>query len=316
MRRIITIFWLATALLTACAAQNPEPPAPTATTSPKVTRTARPTQTLITQNTARPTITIAPSATTVPVIEMPGIISPAAMKISFQTPDGITLRGYFYPASRKNAPVVVMMHQHQGNQGLWNQENSGFIPWLQNWRPSDGSLPTPSAAGALPGLNPELTFNVMTFDFRGHGESDGEKPEDFSVYLADARAAYQAARSLPHVDADRIVGIGTSIGADAVINACEQAYCRGAFAISPGSWLGLEYRESIQTLLDAGKPVRCMYAVNDGPSPATCWSSASNDLYKIFAYPGIKHGMTFFVPRKMEADFGKNIIEFLVEATK
>lgn len=316
MRRILTTSWLAIALLTACAAQNPEPPASSAASPPPLTRTARPTQTRITPKTARPTITIAPSATTVPIIEMPAIISPAAMKISFQTSDGITLRGYFYPAAHKNAPVVVMMHQYQGNQSLWNQENSGFIAWLQNWPPSDGSLATPSAAGALPGLTPELTFNIMTFDFRGHGESDGEKPQDFSVYLEDAKAAYQAARSLPQVDANRIVGIGTSIGADAVINACEQAYCRGAFAISPGSWLGVEYSQSTQTLLEAGKPVRCMYAVNDGPSPATCWSRAPNDLYKIFAYPGIKHGMTFFVPRKMEADFGRNIIEFLVEAIK
>jgi hypothetical protein len=59
-----------------------------------------------------------------------------------------------------------------------------------------------------------------------------------------------------------------------------------------------------------------MYAVDDYPAPQTCWSLAPSDLYKIFAYPGIKHGLTFFVPRKMEPGFGTNLLEFLQAASK
>ncbi|MFO7584994.1 MAG: alpha/beta hydrolase [Anaerolineales bacterium] len=275
-----------------------------------------PTQMVAPSKTPRPTITLEPTATTVPPIGLPHYTNPAPVGINIQTPDGITLRGYFYPAAQKNAPVVVMMHQFGGDQTLWHMENSGFIAWLQNWPTADGSIPTPSADGQLAAINPALTFNVLTFDFRGHGESDGERSEDLSIYLVDARAAYETARTLPNVDPERIVGIGTSIGADAVVNACDQDYCRGAFAISPGNWLDIDFAESASAMISQGKPVRCMYADKDEPSPTTCWSLVRGEKYKIFGYPGIKHGMTFFTPRKMEENFGKNIIEFLFEATQ
>jgi hypothetical protein len=71
----------------------------------------------------------------------------------------------------------------------------------------------------------------------------------------------------------------------------------------------------VQALIAEGKPVRCMYSVNDPPTPGTCLSVAPGEHYRIFAYPGKKHGMTFVVlPRKMEADFGSRLLEFLMEA--
>jgi dienelactone hydrolase len=298
MRKNIFII-IASILLAGCAPQieTTSTPAPPPSLVPA---TLAPTSTASSSPTRRPTITLAPTATTVPLINLPYYGSPAPIKINIYTPDGTTLRGYFYPAARKNAPVVVLMHQFKGNQTMWNSEDSGFIPWLQNWPPADGSQPTPSANGQLAASNPALTFNVLTFDFRGHGESDGEQSEDFSIYLIDARAAYEAARTMPDVDPTRIVGIGTSIGADAVINACDQDYCRGAFAISAGSWLGIDFTESVSALISQKKPVRCMYADNDAPTPQTCWSVSPGPYYKIFGYPGLKHGMTFFTPRKME----------------
>lgn len=313
MRNLALLLTCVLLLLSGCAGGTAAPPS--VTLEAKETSTPWPSQTPLPQKTSQPTITVPPSNTPAPSVTAIHIQDPRPLKISFQTHDGVVLRGYFYPASQINAPVVVMMHQKDGDQSLWWAEDSGFITWLQNWPSPDGSQPTPSANGALPLLPAELTFNVMTFDFRGHGESDGDKAQDFSLYQIDAQAAYQAARTLPAVDPNKIVGIGTSIGADAVVNACAES-CRGAFSISPGSWLGTDYAQSAQALIEAGKQVRCMYAVNDGPSPATCWSIAPGNQYQIFSYPGIKHGMTFFVPRKMEADFGKNIIEFLIEATK
>ena len=51
------------------------------------------------------------------------------------------------------------------------------------------------------------------------------------------------------------------------------------------------------------------------PSPGTCLSITPGSNYKVFAYPGKKHGMTFVVlPRKMEADFGATCSTFSMEA--
>lgn len=168
----------------------------------------------------------------------------------------------------------------------------------------------------------DLSFAVFTLDFRGHGESlpddiiqDGYKAHADGLLL-DAKAAYQTARGMPGVDPAKVIGLGTSIGADAVVDVCDEG-CVGAFSISPGSWLGVEYAQAVRRLIAADKQVRCMYAVNDPPSPGTCLSISPGDHYKIFAYSGIKHGMTFVIlPRKMEADFGENLFAFLVEVIR
>jgi len=211
------------------------------------------------------------------------------------------------------------MHQFEGNQAMWQE--SQLIKWLQNWPVSfSQALSTPSAGGKLPIMPSDLSFAVFTFDFRGHGESlpadiipDGIRAHA-DKFLMDARAAYQIAGQMPNVDATKIMGLGASIGADAVVDTCSEG-CVGAFSISPGSWLNVDYGQAVSNLIEAGKPVRCMYAVNDGTSLTTCWSVSPSKRYKIFAYSGKKHGMDFvLLPRKMEIDFGTNLLEFLMEA--
>ena len=243
------------------------------------------------------------------------------VRVIFTAEDGRQLVGYFFSGWKPNSPVVVLMHQFAGDQTLWHQ--SPLISWLQNWPVPFGQVsPTPSAEGMLPVMPAEFSFSVFTFDFRGHGES---VPADIipdgidahaSEFILDAQAAYQKARTMHGVNPDKVIGIGASIGADAAVDACTEG-CQGVFSISPGSWLGVDYGKTVNHLLNQGKPVRCMYAVNDGPSPATCWSVSENPLYEIYAYPGIKHGMTFVIlPRKMEADFGSNLLEFLITSTQ
>jgi len=199
---------------------------------------------------------------------------------------------------------------------MWRE--SPLITWLQNWRSTILlATPTPSANGMLPLMPVDTSFAVFTFDFRGHGESlpDDAIQDGVSAhaqeFLMDARAAYQTARQMPGVDPNRMIGLGASIGGDAVVDACAEG-CVGAFSISPGNWLQVNYSQAAGALIAQGKSVRCMYAVNDYPSPTTCLSLMPNEYYRIFAYSGKKHGMTFVVlPRKMEADFGMNLLEFL-----
>ena len=291
----------------------------TGQTLPTVAPTVNP---IYTPTTVSASETSPPTFTALPASETPTptfIPNPSPIRQTFTAEDGRQLVGYFYPSWKPNAPVVVLMHQYGADQTTWQQ--SPIIKWLQNWPvPLGIASSTPSANGLLPIMPADLSFAVFTFDFRGHGESlpddiiqDGFR-EHAKGLLMDAKAAYQTARQMPGVDPTKIIGLGASIGADAVVDTCGEG-CVGAFSISPGSWLNVEYSQAVQTLIAEGKPVRCMYATNDPPSPATCLSITPGAHYKIFAYPGKKHGMTFVIlPRKMETDFGANLLEFLTEA--
>jgi dienelactone hydrolase len=266
--------------------------------------------------TSPPTLTATiPTEATTPVF----IPSPNPIRQTFTAEDGRQLVGYFYPSWKQNAPVVVLMHQYGSNQAIWQE--SPIIKWLQNWPvPLAVASPTPSAKGLLPIMPADLSFAVFTFDFRGHGESlpddiiqDGFR-EHAEGFLMDAKAAYQTARQMPGVDPNKVIGFGTSIGADAVVDTCGEG-CVGAFSISPGSWLNVNYSQAVRKLTAANKPVYCMYGTKDPPSPKTCLSVPPGESYKILAYVGKKHGMTFVIlPRKMEAGFGDNLLAFLMEA--
>ncbi len=296
---IFIILVVLAAILMRLTADNAFPDFPFGTTFPPAGAETTRTPPSV-RNTPSPTVTIAPGQ--------------AGQRVIFTAEDGHELVGYFYPSWKKNAPIVVLMHQRLSDQRGWQE--SAIIPWMQNWGALDPSdLPYDYAGGRLPEMPKDQSFAVLTFDFRGSGESRSTSDRDGTAaeFLRDARAAYAAARSMPGVDPNHVIGIGASIGADAVVDTCGDG-CSGAFSVLPGNWLGMDYGQAARALIEQDKPVRCMYAINDIPSPQTCWSLAPNELYKIYAYPGIKHGMTFFIPRKMEADFGINLLEFLLAA--
>ncbi len=296
---------LLAALLAGLGADSPPAafPTPTATPPPAPPPTETPIATP--PPTPSPTVTLAPEQ--------------LGTRLTFNAEDGFELVGYFYPAWMPNAPVVVLMHEFRNSQAAWNE--SAIIPWMQNWSALDpASQPYVYAGGRLPQFPQDRSYAVLTFDFRGHGESlpdshTADWAQAAANFLMDAQAAYAFARTLPGVDPNRVIGVGASIGADAVVDACGEI-CSGAFSVSPGNWLNVDYGQAAQAMLERGRPVRCLYAYNDAPSPQTCGSLAPGDLYKVFVYPGIKHGMTFFVPRKMDADFGANLLEFLLAASR
>ncbi len=288
------------ALLAGRGAGRASPASPSGTAAPPQVQTET-AATPPVRNTPSPTVTLAPEQ--------------VGQRVIITAEDGRELVGYFYPSWKPDAPIVVLMHQRLSDQRGWKE--SAIIPWMQNWGALDPSdTPYRYAGGRLPQMPKDASFAVLTFDFRGHGESLPLEDDTPAVeFLLDARAAYAFAQTMPGVDPERVIGLGASIGADAVVDVCE-AGCSGAFSVSPGNWLGVDYGQAAQSLIEQGKPVRCMYSDNDKPSPQTCNSLAPNELYKVFSYPGIKHGMTFFVSRKMEADFGANLLEFLLAASK
>ncbi|WP_441960230.1 alpha/beta hydrolase [Mycolicibacterium houstonense] len=106
--------------------------------------------------------------------------------------DGDTFAG---PAGR---PVVVMAH------GFGGTKDSGLAPFAERF----------SAAG----------LDVVAFDYRGFGSSDGQPRQSVSVerQMADYGAALAAAQRLPGVDGSRAVLWGSSFSGSHVLRVAAQ----------------------------------------------------------------------------------------------
>jgi fermentation-respiration switch protein FrsA (DUF1100 family) len=133
---------------------------------------------------------------------MDGIVPPAAsvlpraQEVSFDTEDGLQLRGWFVPARHGGrAPAALVFNGNAGNR----------------------SHRAPLAAALS-----DLGLAVLLFDYRGYGGQDGAPSE--SGLAKDARAARRYLESRTDVDSDRILYYGESLGsAVAVAAAAERA---------------------------------------------------------------------------------------------
>jgi uncharacterized protein len=75
----------------------------------------------------------------------PGDIGLTHEDVRFTTDDGYTLDGWLIPAGRETRAAVILMHGFSWHRLPWLTE---FVPWIQP------------------------RFNILQFDFRGHGNSD------------------------------------------------------------------------------------------------------------------------------------------------
>lgn len=336
MRKLIFGIGLSlTLILTACS--TPAEPTMTETEAPvgeTVTEIVPPTKTLV-EPTLAPTDTPSeesypPPATSVaaesgypaptvpppadPGYPPPAESLPAPVTVTFPSTDGTQLAGTFYPPLSPNAPVVVLMHQYGSDQQQWD----AIVYWLQT-----GYAPVGNAW--LPQLPQDLTFAVFTFDFRGHGASEGDASLDAEL-LMDAQSAVAFAKTQAGVDPLRVLTIGTSIGADGAVDACitlngtqiaeTQATqgCLGAMSISPGSFIGVNYTEAATTLLSDPYQavVYCVAAEGDGPSPEAC-NSVNGGRYVTNIYPGDAHGIALF-GSETGPMLSKAIYQFLLDS--
>ncbi len=105
--------------------------------------------------------------------------------VSFKTADGLTLRGWWIPGTQHR--TIVMVH------GLSNNRRE----------PLDKASYLHQAG-----------YNLLVFDLRGHGQSDGSGTTMGYLEPRDVRSAVAEARSL---DAGPIVLFGYSLGASAAV---------------------------------------------------------------------------------------------------
>jgi pimeloyl-ACP methyl ester carboxylesterase len=105
-----------------------------------------------------------------------------APSVSFKTSDGITLRGHLFGTGNS---WIILSHEFPDDQSAW-------FPF----------------AGELAGRH----YHVLTFDFRGYGESDGNKQIDHGA--TDLAAALEYVRTQHPT---RVVLLGASMGGTASV---------------------------------------------------------------------------------------------------
>lgn len=112
--------------------------------------------------------------------------------VTLKAPDGLSLKASYFAASRPG-PGILLLHQCNRDRSTWV------------------NLATKAAASG---------FHVLALDYRGYGESEGTKYEDFreqgpvmaEKWPGDVDAAFAWLTSRPGVDRQRIGAAGASCG--------------------------------------------------------------------------------------------------------
>ncbi|OAK60315.1 alpha/beta hydrolase [Variovorax paradoxus] len=120
--------------------------------------------------------------------ETPDVLGMRYEPVQFTSADGTRLSGWFLPAADRKNPkeakgTVVHFHGNAQNMSThWR-----FVAWL-----------------------PKQDYNVLVFDYRGYGQSEG-KPKPKGVF-EDSNAALNYVRSRQDVDPERLFVFGQSLG--------------------------------------------------------------------------------------------------------
>ncbi len=117
------------------------------------------------------------------VYTTPARLGLKAQDVTIPGPERSRLHGWWLPAEGPARGTVLHLHGNAANI-------SNHLP-LVAWLPKAG-------------------FNLLTFDYRGFGRSDGSPTLDGVV--ADGRAALAWLRQQPGVDAQKLVVLGQSLG--------------------------------------------------------------------------------------------------------
>ena len=209
----------------------------------------------------------------------PGAMGLEFEDVRFTAADGVTLHGWFVPGG--NGATLVLLHGNAGNI-------SGRLSRLAE-------------------LHRRLGMNVLIFDYRGYGLSEG-RPFEKGTYL-DAEAALDYLGSRSDVDPDRIVLFGHSLGTAIAV---ETAVRREVYAVlleAPftsiramaghnypfvpgiGRILRTKY-DSLSKIEDLGAPLMVIHGDRDGTIPIRMGREiyeAAIEPKRFFAIAGADH---------------------------
>ncbi len=136
--------------------------------------------------------------------------------LTLRTADGLNLAAWYVPASEPGRPTVLLCH------GLLDSKwwMLGLMPWLH-----------------------QAGYNVLTFDFRGHGGSDKVPVTVGRSEVLDVQAA------LDWLDAegagDQVAGLGMSLGAATLVHTAAQDPRLDALVLDSmfAEWENVDYAE-------------------------------------------------------------------------
>jgi pimeloyl-ACP methyl ester carboxylesterase len=176
---------------------------------------------------------------------------------------------------------------------------------LAHMRPADQSSWFPFATE----LAKTGDYTVLTFDFRGYGESTGEK--QFDRIDTDLQAAYEYMRDV--LDVDRIYLVGASMGGTASLVVASRVNVAGVISISsPGQFPPLD---AVETVDDISAPKLFITAEDDVPafrSQEDFWEAATGTKAQ-HIYDGDEHG-TALLDGPHAADLRARLLAFLAPA--
>lgn len=178
------------------------------------------------------------------LLDSPEVTSYHPTDVYFNTPDGLTLHGWFFRADNKPHGSIFFLHG--------NAENLSTHIYNVLWLVKAG-------------------FNIFIFDYRGYGRSEG-RPTLAGVHR-DAESAFEALLALPEVDKNRVAILGQSIGGAiaiyAVANSPHRDYVKALIVDSTLSSYRLIAREKLgQVFITRPLKYPLSYLFGDEFSPA------------------------------------------------
>jgi pimeloyl-ACP methyl ester carboxylesterase len=193
-----------------------------------------------------------------------GSVPAAPGVVTFTTEDGLTLSGHLYGSGRWG---VVLAHMYPSDQTSWSAVAERLA--------QEGYL-------------------VLTFDFRGYGESEGSK----DIQHLD-RDVFAAALYLRNAGASDIVLVGASMGGTASLVAASTLQTMSSLRLAgvatlsaPASFKGLSAQESVPQLV---VPLLFIAAQNDvGAEGARNLQELSAGKGDLQIVPGSEHGTELF----------------------
>jgi uncharacterized protein len=169
--------------------------------------------------------------------------------------DNITLRGHLFAPD--NEPVVILAHEWQDDQSSWFDFAQVLV---------------------------DAGYAVFTFDFRGHGETEGET--NAGLLDEDLRAAIAYVQSLGK---ERVYLVGASMGGTTSLVVAQEGDVVAVVGLSPPAQFEDQDALAAVPLVTAPK----LLIASEGDAPSLMFDDlveAAAPPKDVQMYPGIAHG--------------------------